>query len=359
MVDKPRSSKSLSEDDFNAQLRSERAQKPASHGMVMTPLPSGPSRSLEEVLRDHPDTSEKVKAGQASEPHASERKYQKIDVSLIDPNPLAPREVYTAEMIRDRAEALRTQGQHDPIHVIPNPDEPGRFIICDGWTRVQSCRDHQVMHELLAEVHEGMSLEAAAWFGYQQNEERELHCDLDRAMFYEKLIANGHSAAEIAKQAGFSRSQMTFFRSFARLPADVLEIVRSSPKKFGASASYQISKVVDRAGVKQAAKLASRYCEEERTFSWLVGQVQSLVEPRHHRQPASSKQVKFGNGVYKQRGHDFEVLMTVKDPVKRAAFASRLEALLATVAEDADGPQGDGDGVSAGGDDADGKANEA
>jgi ParB family chromosome partitioning protein len=51
-----------------------------------------------------------------------------IDVALIDANPGSKGGF--AQMILSRSEALRTQGQHDPIHVIPNPDQSGRYIIC-------------------------------------------------------------------------------------------------------------------------------------------------------------------------------------------------------------------------------------
>lgn len=335
MVGKPRSSKSLSEDEFNAQLRAERAPKPVSHGMVMTHPPSGPSRSLEEVLREHElDVAVTDKTEQAPDPLENESKYQKIPVSLIDPNPLAPREVYTPQMILARAEALRTQGQHDPIHVIPNPDETGRFIICDGWTRVQACRDHQVMHELLAEVHEGMTLEQSAWFGYQQNEEREQHCDLDRAMFYEKLIAAGGTAAEVAKRAGLSKSLMTFYRSFGKLPGDVLEVVRTNPKKFGALASYQLSKVAERAGLRQAVRLAVRFSEEDHTYAWLASQAQAAMETKAQKTQSPSKHLRFQNGFYKQRGDCIEMTLKIADPSKRLKFAEQLEALIATAAED-------------------------
>lgn len=259
---------------------------------------------------------------------------RKIRVDLIDPNPLAPREVYTPQMILDRAEALRTQGQHDPIHVMPNPEKEGRFIICDGWTRTLACIEHKVLDELLAQIHEDLTPEEAAWFGYQQNEEREQHCDLDRAMFYEKLIATGVSASEVARKAGVSRTQMTFYRAYAKLPLDVIEIIRTEPSKFGANATYQISKISERVGIKQAARLAMKFAEENHTHAWLVNQVQAMLEPRTTKQPAASKQVRFNNGYYKQRGDSFEVNIVV-DPAKRARFAADLESLLATVAEEA------------------------
>lgn len=261
------------------------------------------------------------------------RRLQLIDIALIDPNPLAPREVYTPQMILARAEALRTQGQHDPIHVMPHAEMPGRYIICDGWTRVQACRDHQVMHQLLAEIHENMTLEESAWFGYQQNEEREQHCDLDRAMFYEKLIAAGETAAEVARRAGLSKQHMSSFRSFAKLPEDVLDIVRSDPRRFGANAVYQINKVCERVGLKQAVRLASRFAEESRTYSWLLEQVQELCNPKNRKSPVASRQIRFANGFYKQKGDMFEINITVS-PEKRAQFAAELESLLATVAQE-------------------------
>ena len=146
-----------------------------------------------------------------------------IEVHLIDPNPLAPREVYTPEMILQRAEDLRSQGQHDPIHVIPNPDAAGRFIICDGWTRVQACREHKVFGALLAEIHSNLGMQESAWFGYEQNEGRSQHCDLDRAMFYEKLIASGETPAEVARNAEISKTQLTFYRAYSKLPPDVTQ----------------------------------------------------------------------------------------------------------------------------------------
>ncbi|WP_287365778.1 ParB/RepB/Spo0J family partition protein [Thauera sp.] len=334
MVDKLLASKAMSEEEFNAQLRAERAQKAAPHGMVMTHPPSGPSRSLQDVLREHQQdfAAESASDCAAPEPKEINRKYQNIAVSLIDANPLAPREIYTPQMIRERAEALRTQGQHDPIHVIPNPDEPNRFIICDGWTRVQACRDHQVMYELVAEVHEGMSLEESAWFGYQQNEERQQHCDLDRAMFYERLIATGESAAEVSRRAGISKSQMTFYRSYSRLPSEVMDIIRESPDRFGATVAYHLERLCQNVGKRKAVALAARYAEENRPRSWLIAQVQGLIEVPAPRRPSSAKQIRFANGFYKQRDDSFEVNIKV-DPAKRDAFAQALEALLATVGE--------------------------
>lgn len=253
-----------------------------------------------------------------------------LSIDLIDANPFSSREIYTPRMIRDRATALLIQGQRDPIHVIPNPNKPDRFIIADGWIRVQACRDYRVMNKLLAEVHEGMSMNEAAWFGYEQNEVASQYCELDRAMFYEKLTQRGATETQIKKYAYLSSSQMIYYRSFAQLPADVMEVVRRDPRRFDAIAVHQISKVVRCVGVKQAVKLAARYCEKERRFSWLVGQVQALIEAKEDKRNGPSKKVKFRNGFYEVRGSSVKVRITIENPAVRASFLEKLEELLAT-----------------------------
>jgi ParB family chromosome partitioning protein len=260
------------------------------------------------------------------------REMKTIQVGLIDPNPFAPREIYTPEMILQRAESLRKHGQTDPIHVIPNPDNPGRYIIADGWTRVQACIEHKVLDELYAEIHRGLSVKEAAWLGFEQNESREQHCDLDRAMFFEKMISAGAPPSQVAAAAGLTRQMLSLYRSFGKLPAEVIEIVRMHPKKFGAWAASELAKLSEKAGSRRAVTLAIQFAEEDRPVRWLVSQVQGILSPSHARGSKIVRQIRFGNGYFKQRGDKFEVAISV--PVDQAdEFAGKLEALLETVAK--------------------------
>ncbi|MDH0341992.1 ParB/RepB/Spo0J family partition protein [Chromobacterium haemolyticum] len=262
-----------------------------------------------------------------------------LALNLIDPNPLAPREVYTPEMLQQRAEELRTQGQHDPIHVIPHPDKPGRFIIADGWTRVQGCVEHKVFDELIADIHYDLSVQEAAWFGYEQNEGRQQHCDLDRAMFYEKQIKAGLPAAEVARRANLTKSMMTYYRAYARLPEDVLEVVRLQPEKFGSLVAYNLAKLYEKLGVKRGENfslrkvvaLANRYAAEDQTVRWLVNQVQTMLNPTENKPTTPLKHFRYANGYYKQSEKGFELLIAVPEE-KRESFAIALESLLESVA---------------------------
>jgi ParB family chromosome partitioning protein len=255
-----------------------------------------------------------------------------IDISLIDANQLAPREIYTPAMIQNMANALKVQGQHDPIHVLPNPDVSGRFIICDGWTRVLACIEHKVFNSLLAEVHTDLTLEQGAWFGYQQNEERHQHCDLDRAMFYEKLIATGESATEVARKAKISKTLMSYYRSYERLPDSIRELVKQYPDKFTANIAYQFARLNDKFGTRRSAGLAIKFAEEDHTRAWLLTQVEAFLSPTKHKPPPPTRQMRFSNGYYKQRGNTFEINVAVSDE-QRDDFAEALEALLARVVE--------------------------
>ena len=296
------------------------------HELADIPGP-GASAPLEPYAPPAADEAPTQEAQATAVDSHSRRNLTMLGVHLIDPNPLAPREIYTPEMILNRAEDLRAQGQHDPIHVIPNPNATGRFIICDGWTRVQACREHKVFESLLAEIHTEFGMQESAWFGYEQNEGRSQHCDLDRAMFYEKLIAAGEAPAEVARRAKVSKTMMSFYRAYAKLPEDVLEIVRLHPHKFGATEVYQLAKLHDKAGIRKAVALANKYASEDQTQRWLTNQVQALLNPIAHKAKTSGKTIRYANGIYKQRGDVFELVITVSAD-QREAFAQGLEDLL-------------------------------
>ena len=267
-----------------------------------------------------------------------------LPVDLIDPNPFAPREIYTPEMILLRADNLRTQKQHDPIHVIPNPDAPGRYIIADGWTRTLACKTHGVFPTLKAIVHTGLTAEEAAWFGFESNEGREQHCDFDRAMFFEKLIAEGQSPTDVAERAKLSRSQMSMYRAFGKLPSEIIELIKARPAKFGHRVAYELSRIYEFSGVRKAVAIAAKYSDEDHPHRWLINQVQAILHPSGRKQGQAVKHIRYSNGYYKQSSEEFELAIKVV-PEKRESFAAALEALLNTVVDNPSGSEDHDDRV--------------
>lgn len=294
--------------------------------------PAGPGVPLMRFSNEPSPTPVPTATDQES-PNEIGRDIRLIDPKLIDPNPLAPREVYTAEMIRVRAEELKTQGQRDPIHVIPNPATPGRFIIADGWTRVQACIEHSALDKLLAQVHQELTLESSAWLGWENNEGRSAHTDIDRGLFFSKMLERGQSATDIAAKAKISESAMTFFRAYAKLPNEVMAIMRENPERFGSLIAYNVHRLCEKNGTPAAIELIGKYLKEGHGSRWITAQVKALLAtPSPRATPSQQTSVKYQNGYLKTRADGrVEVAIHVA-PEKLDAFSKALETLLATVA---------------------------
>jgi ParB family chromosome partitioning protein len=263
------------------------------------------------------------------------RDIRELDIYLIDPNPLAPREVYTNAMIRSMADALG-QGQHDAIHVIPNLDTPGRYIICDGWTRVQACKKHDILGgKLLAEIHQNLTFQESAWFGYQQNEGRNQHFDVDRGLFYAKLIKSGQSQTEIAKRANLSKTLMSFYLSYDKLPASVLDVIRDRPERFGATAAWHLAKYLDKSGPDAILDLVQQYAEEGHSVRWLAAQTKLPAAHQPTRPAPKIKTVTYANGRYELSDAQCKLDINLENvpPAMRSTFTIELEKLIAMVAE--------------------------
>lgn len=255
-----------------------------------------------------------------------------IDLDLIDPNPYAPREIYTPEMLAKRASEIDTQGQHDAIHVVPNPDSPGRYVIADGWTRVQAARAHLKDRKALrARIH-NVSVKEAGWLGYQQNEGRDQQCDFDRALFFEKMQQAGHTNDEIATKVGLSKSQMSMFMCFSELPEEVLGLIRLHAHKFSYRVAHELRRINRHAGVRKTVSVATEFAETDQTVRWLINQATAVLNPATHKVAPTSKHIRYANGGYlKQKQDGFELSLKVPAD-KRDQFAQRLEELIRSVA---------------------------
>lgn len=250
-----------------------------------------------------------------------------ISVDLIDPNPIPPRSLYTDELIAQRAQELRTYGQINLIHVRPNPDAPGRFIIIDGWTRVLACQRHRVLETLESTIHQDLSTRDAAWLGWISNETREGHTDFDRALFFEQIIAEGTSPAEVCKRAGVQQSTMSMYRAFAKLPDEILSLVRANPTKFSHRVAYELLRIFEATDLKKANAIALKFAVEDLPHKWLLNQSNSLISKKSKTSHPNKKVLRFSNGVLKHQDGQFDLSLKVA-PELQDNFSRELEDLL-------------------------------
>lgn len=267
--------------------------------------------------------------GQRTDEGAKNEEFTLIDVLLIDQNANPPRLLYSEEAIDSLAESIKHDGQRDPIHVIPHPTKEGRFIIGDGWTRVQAIRAHSLNGNLvLARVHMNLSEEAAAWMGYSQNEDRSQLTDYDKAAYYSNWHAQGHSWEDIAKKAGVSKAMMSFYSSFSRLPKDIAVQAKLNPQKVTATVAHLLCRAASLHGEIAALRLANQFLEGEYTRKWLESRVEAMSQERKTNTNSIQYQKTFGDGFYKQRA-DGLIEAKIRIPPENAdEFNKKFEELI-------------------------------
>lgn len=339
----------VSDDEFMSRLtgtsesKSGSASTPSSASkIVMRQPPSGPNKSLDEVLRPANSQSESQSQDSVSPSAATVQSEESVDVAerllradLIHANPYGPRsdDSYTAEVLEAMYLSLQERGQADAIHVIPHPDRPGHFMISDGWTRTLACQTHNKDFQLRARVHFEMDPVEAGAYGYRQNEERKAHTDYDRAQWVKKLLDGEMSKERIQAIGKFSPTMMTYLLAFHRLPDEVLAVVRGNKEKFAATVVYYLNRLYEQRGMKQTVKLAMEFSEERRTRSWLVGEVGNLLTPRSTvpNKPAATH-IRYANGYLKEQEGRFSLSLQ-PDPDLREKFAEELEELVSRFAK--------------------------
>lgn len=188
------------------------------------------------------------------------RTFRLIPLNRIRQNRFAPRSVYTDAMLKERAESIRDEGQNDPIHVIPDPDFPGDFIIGDGWTRVQGCLKYGICDELLAEIHEDKDEREISLLGYDQNENRAGHCDYDRARFFNALLESGYLQTDIEARFKISQSRVSKLAAFLKLPEEALEVVKKYPQRVNYRIAGLLANVYNNTNAETTTVLTKRYC---------------------------------------------------------------------------------------------------
>lgn len=227
-----------------------------------------------------------------------------IDAFSIDENQHAPRQQYSDSTILDLAASIKEKGQRDAIHVIPNPKKPGRYIVGDGWTRVQAIRAKDLQElKVKAVIHNDLSEVDVAWFGYWQNEERNEHTDFDRATFYNKLREEGWTWDQLSARTGIPVGTLLPYGAYTKADPDILDLAKRYPKKVTVNVVSLLARMNEARGLDATLSLCRSFIENDETIRWLRDRV--LVATDHKKTERKSSSVKFqrryASGMFKQR----------------------------------------------------------
>lgn len=255
-----------------------------------------------------------------------------IDVSLIDGNRYAPRTIYIDSDLQILAESLLEAGQLELIHVIPNPEKQGRYIIGDGWSRVQAVRTRGILDmRLEARIHFNHSEESIAIRGWSSNEKRRPHTDYDKAQFFSKLRKLGKSWEDIAKELGSSSSTLRAYSVYDDIDHEILSLVQIHPDKLTVRPCQMLHSLSKASSTDAALKVARQFVDNNESFRWLQSKVdtaQRTLEKPKTRNSVNFQRV-YGSGVFKNRANGvIEITGTISDPALQIEFKEKVDALL-------------------------------
>ncbi len=319
-----------------SETRTPASKKPAPPPLILPAITTPGAGALARSV-DAPVASPAPSTGLAADSHSRSSANQAYEVVYInaldiDPNRFAPREIYGDNTLQERADSLETNGQRDPIHVIPNPAKPGRYIIGDGWTRVQAVRMRDILNlQLKAIIHTDKSEEEIAWMGYAQNEEREAHTDFDRARFYQKWRDQGWTWEQISKRTGIPVGSLSQYGNYNKLDVDLLHYAKRHPEKVSVNVVNQLWRLVSaKKSAEAAISLCKKFVDNDESFRWLKEHVDTLtMEQRPDRKSSPVKfQRRYENGHFKQRSDGKIEIVGVIPPDKLEQFNETMDKLL-------------------------------
>lgn len=301
---------------------------PISEPLSVASLPS--QTEGESVLTE--ESQNTLAADQSSPGLNDPSKIESIDVILIDANRFAPRTIYVDSDLQILADSLVETGQLELIHVIPNPEKKGRFIIGDGWSRVQAVRTRGILDmRLEARVHFNHSEETIAIRGWSSNEKRRPHTDFDKAQFFSKLRKIGKSWDDIAKELGGTASTLRAYSVYDDIDQEILSLVQIYPDRLTVRPCQMLNSIAKSSSTDAALKVARQFVENNESFRWLQSKVEQAQRTSSNAKPRNSVNFQrvYGTGVFKNRTNgEIEISGTIADPTLQTEFKEKIDALL-------------------------------
>ena len=338
------------ESAFNATLASRLTGAPQvtpPSSMHMNAAPQGPTKSLEDMLKD---SDVKVSAthvivaegpGQdgvmEDTPGGEGGVRRRILVQDVVDSPWQPRIKYDETALQALGETLRARGQEELIRVriLPN----GKYQLIAGHRRIRAARligwaeidaivlilsDHEAQRATLLsnETNEGLS-------------------DFERALAYKELMTAGFADTQkdVARMAGCSQGRVSQCLGMLKLPATVIDLLEKYPGLLSYRHAKIVQDLVDRYpdGVATiAAKLDTLIDKPDLEPAELGVLIIKAFEKKKQKKPTTEPRLvadKNGRSAFQVRFHAQQIVINIEDGVDVAMASKRTLAALRQFAE--------------------------
>jgi ParB family chromosome partitioning protein len=168
---------------------------------------------------------------------------QSIDLPLnaLKDSSFNPRHFYPQKLLEPLKANIAENKQQSPIHVIPDYDQPGTFIINDGGRRVRSLRQLHMPSAKAIVVDLPVGIQSYK-LGYDLNTQRNSQTAFDNAVKWRRMLDERlfESQKDLAEALGVDESTMTTTLAIAKLPEDIMMEMVLEAEHFGTRMAYEI-----------------------------------------------------------------------------------------------------------------------
>ena len=194
----------------------------------------------------------------ANEPDSGGYIVKTLLLANVKDHPRNARQVYDPARIDEMATSIARDGQRVPAVVMPDPADPGHYLLIEGRYRKRALQSLG-RSTMLASIVEPLSDLEAYRLSLLLNEERNGQTILDNALSWRAMLDDGtyRSQDHIAEHLNIKQGTVSKTLALLDLPAGVLNIIRTRPDSFGiriAQELRQLSKLVDEAALEAVAE---------------------------------------------------------------------------------------------------------
>ena len=202
--------------------------------------------------------------GEYLDPEAAVGEVRKLPLSVIVPNPMQPRRVFTDAELEDLTSSIRENGLLQPLVVRPAPQSPGRFELVAGERRFRALT--KLAWDEVPVLVRDADDETLLVLALVENLQREALNPLEEAEGYQSLADRFEMKhADIAKAVGKDRSTVANLVRLLNLPVSIRKLVETGALSQGhARALLMVEDPL------QAADLARRAAKD----GWSVREVE-------------------------------------------------------------------------------------
>ncbi|WP_321820782.1 MULTISPECIES: ParB/RepB/Spo0J family partition protein [unclassified Burkholderia] len=190
---------------------------------------------------------------------------QAIDIPLecVRDSRFNPRHFYPHKLLEPLIANIVAIGQQQPIHVVPDYEHPGDFILTDGGRRTRSMRalNRPTIRALVVDVALGLHTYK---LGYDLNTQRNSQTVCDNAIKWRALLDEGIylTQRDLAADLKVDVATVSMTLKIGNLPEPIMDEMVLHPDTFGPRMAFEINRYYELKGLPNTLRMLRRIIDD-------------------------------------------------------------------------------------------------